>query len=457
MANQIKSANLLTSPSYVETPFIKVTIGQYTFGIYERGKKKISIDELGQIYYAQGVKFPNYIKSLRISTINGIVNTYTLSIEYTVTETDDPNFFEKVFSSVSQTRKIKFSYGDLAYPYVTYKDEEAIITDVQSNFAITASKISYTVSAVSSGSLLNVGSRPYYEPRYRTKPSDVIKDLLRDKSTGLLDVFYGMRNGLTLDGVQLIPDNDMCKNLDAQTNMTVLDYIRYLVGEMTPQDTTGLLKGNIYTLTFSDNISNNLNGPYFQIIQQDVYQDYADAYVIDIGYKSKDVIIDFSIDNNQSYSIFYNYQNQLNPESYVQRYNSRGELESVYAPILSSGNAEYKTREVDKTWWTNVTSFPIKATLTLKGLLRPAMLMSHVRLNVYFYGQKHISSGLYVVSKQENTISEGGFRTVLNLLRIKGEDDLIGTSIMTDQGNRSISNNNVSGSIGGGRIVEMTK
>jgi hypothetical protein len=29
----------------------------------------------------------------------------------------------------------------------------------------------------------------------------VIKDLLRDKSTGLLDVFYGMRNGLTLDGV----------------------------------------------------------------------------------------------------------------------------------------------------------------------------------------------------------------------------------------------------------------
>jgi hypothetical protein len=76
------------------------------------------------------VKFPNYIKSLRISTINGIVNTYTLSIEYTVRETDDPNFFEKVFSSVSQTRKIKFSYGDLAYPYVTYKDEEAIITDV---------------------------------------------------------------------------------------------------------------------------------------------------------------------------------------------------------------------------------------------------------------------------------------------------------------------------------------
>jgi hypothetical protein len=55
----------------------------------------------------------------------------------------------------------------------------------------------------------------------------------------------------------------MCKNLDAQTNMTVLDYIRYLVGEMTPQDTTGLLKGNVYTLTFSDNISNNLNGPYF--------------------------------------------------------------------------------------------------------------------------------------------------------------------------------------------------
>lgn len=55
--------------------------------------------------------------------------------------------------------------------------------------------------------------------------------------------------------------------------------------------------------------------------------------------------------------------------------------------------------ETDKTWWTQVTQYPIKATLQLKGLLRSAMLMTYVKVNVYFYGQKHISSGTYIVTK----------------------------------------------------------
>lgn len=39
-----------------------------------------------------------------------------------------------------------------------------------------------------------------------------------------------------------------------------------------------------------------------------------------------------------------------------------------------------------KSWWTQVTQFPIQATLVIKGLLRPAILMTYVRLNVVFYG-----------------------------------------------------------------------
>lgn len=70
-----------------------------------------------------------------------------------------------------------------------------------------------------------------------------------------------------------------------------------------------------------------------------------------------------------------------------------------------------------------MTRFPITATLTIKGLLRSAMLMNYVRINTYFYGQKHISSGLYVITKQEDRIDSAGYRTTLSLTRIAGDDD----------------------------------
>ena len=68
-----------------------------------------------------------------------------------------------------------------------------------------------------------------------------------------------------------------------------------------------------------------------------------------------------------------------------------------------------------------MTEYPIKVTITLKGLLRPAILMSYVRLNVYYWGKKHISSGLYVITSQSDSISESGYRTTLTMTRV-GKD-----------------------------------
>jgi hypothetical protein len=50
------------------------------------------------------------------------------------------------------------------------------------------------------------------------------------------------------------------------------------------------------------------------------------------------------------------------------------------------------------------------------------MLMTYIKVNVYFYGQKHISSGTYIITKQVDDISASGFRTTLSLTRIKGDD-----------------------------------
>lgn len=60
--------------------------------------------------------------------------------------------------------------------------------------------------------------------------------------------------------------------------------------------------------------------------------------------------------------------------------------------------------------------------MTVQGLLRPATLMEYVRLNVWFPGGgKHISSGLYIVTAQTDTIDANGYRTKLDLTRIDGD------------------------------------
>lgn len=77
--------NLLTAPVYVQVPIIQVKIGDYTFGVPEKDIK------------SGYQRFPNYIKSLEVTKVNGKVNMYVLNLTYPITEADDPNYFEKVF------------------------------------------------------------------------------------------------------------------------------------------------------------------------------------------------------------------------------------------------------------------------------------------------------------------------------------------------------------------------
>ena len=79
--------------------------------------------------------------------------------------------------------------------------------------------------------------------------------------------------------------------------------------------------------------------------------------------------------------------------------------------------------ESQKTWWSNVTQFPVEATVTIKGLIRPAILMSYVKINSYFYGYKHISSGLYIITKQVDKVNSAGYTTTLSLLRIAQDSE----------------------------------
>ena len=424
--------SLLSSQARIQAPWIKVTIGTFTFGVFAQSKGRDKNDQ--GFYEAYHVQYPNYVNSLSIQKINGQVNQYTLSLVYPVRVGDDPNFFEKVFSSVSKSRKIVFTYGDASMPSYIYKDEEAIITKVSQTFGFGSggtsnSVINYTVSAVSSALLGKTGSYTFMGGRI--KPSDRIKEIFNNSNYGLQAIFTGM-NKSNID--KLIDSDDINVEVETKTNITPIDYITYLVSCMIPTGSTREARSkSIYIFTindatvydkyFRDDVSEN--GPYFKVTKMSYSKSYSDAYEVDIGINTSTIVTNFGISQNENYSILYDYQDELHPEEYVRRINNRGEWEDVYAPSFISNNEHRVARPEDITWYTKLTKSPITATITIQGLVRPAMLMTYLRLNVIFPGaRKHISSGLYIVTSQQDNIDGNGYRTTLGLTRIDGDDFL---------------------------------
>ena len=115
-------------------------------------------------------------------------------------------------------------------------------------------------------------------------------------------------------------------------------------------------------------------------------------------------------------------------EDYVRRLNKQGEWETVYSPTFMVRSDDFDVKTKDTVWWTKATKYPITATITIQGLLRPATLMQYLRLNVIFPGgQKHLASGLYIVTKQVDSINGNGYTTQLTLTRINGDTPSIGS------------------------------
>ena len=138
--------------------------------------------------------------------------------------------------------------------------------------------------------------------------------------------------------------------------------------------------------------------------------------------------MNFQIENDDSWSLLYKYSQQIPTEEYVYNIDNAGNVITQYSPNSTTSSRYHKTTQAQKTWWTQMTQFPVTAKLTLKGLLRPAMLMSYVRINSLFYGQRHVSSGLYVITKQQDIVDASGYRTILSLTRVTGDNTLTFTT-----------------------------
>jgi len=414
--------SLISTVCLVEAPFIRVQLGGFTMGVYE-GKTSVENTANGVVTTVTN-KYPNYVQELSIKKINGSVNQYSLTIKYPITENNDPNFFEKLLSSVSTTRKISITYGDFMLPDYIYRDEEAIITKVTNRFNIATSVIDYTIEAVSAAKLTLSGT--YNFPSVYAKPSDIIIQKLYESSYHLTDVFVGMRDRSLVEQLGLIATDDQPTQIPTCTNVSILEYISTLVDYMAPEGSgNSAIKSNIYSLATFEDTTGTIGGAYFKVqkIQKSSNSlNQLCTYNIDIGYPSSNVITDFSVNNDENWSMYYNYNRDLGNSDYIKRIDSKGEVEYIFSPQLMGTNFSFK--ESDSTWWTRVTEYPITATIKLKGLLKPAVLMSYVKLNVWFYGHKHILSGFYLIKNQVDRVGYSGYSTTLTLLRVAPDEDM---------------------------------
>lgn len=407
-----KAANLVSIPTLVQSPFIIANIGGVTFGTFSGN-------------YRTNATYPNYMESMSVTKVNGTVNTYTLNFHYQVATGQDPNLLDKIFSRATKDRRIILQYGDWMAPNYIYKEEQCIITNVTTRLNMSSSSLDYTLQCTSDAIGLN--STQFNFPARNAKPSDVILQLLSNSKYGLKDVFTGMRNKNVVLSKNLIASNDKKVQLLPQNNTTILNYLNYLVGCMvdnkTPEENK--LSTSKYFLTINDDYNNDLGGTYFKVSEVSanaaVYN-ATDTYELDINYPGDNFVTEFSLNNDQSWAILYEYAGDVKQEEYTYNIRDNGTIETLSSPSLltsslTNAKSAYKTQ-----WWSYMTEFPITATLTLKGLTRPSMLMTYVKLNVWFAGgQKHISSGTYIITKQTDSITSAGYTTTLTLLRVGGD------------------------------------
>lgn len=384
----------------ISAPFITIEFGGHQFGL----KKKYD-----RTTYVRQVE---YVTDLTIQKkASGQVNTYTVNMTYVVEPGADPNWIDYIISNASN-RKILFTYGDASQPEYSYVEEEAIITNVVPSVSMSNNAISYTITATSSVSL-TYGIKRTFEAT-TCKPSDQLIKVLYDTSNGLLELFTGMTNKTAVLQNGWIARNDKSVYLERKEDIAPLDYLRYLLSCMQATD------GSIYAMVIYDE-PDNVDGPYFKIINSNLYQGSGTIYSVDIdvGYPSDTPIFEFTPSQTTSLALITALQEKVDSNR-VTDINADGSLSTSNTPSLAVANG-YASSQM-QAWWATMTAYPVNATLKTRGLIKPSILCEYIQINVLFFGQRYNYSGLYMVTAQKDLVSAtSGYTTELTLVRTASE------------------------------------
>lgn len=389
---------LLSYGNVIEAPTIILNLNGVPIGGY---------GNIGDVY-------PNYITSMTVSKISGQINRYTINLRYTVRYGEDPNFIDKLLSRTGFRNKIQILYGD-SNGTKLFRDDEAIITDVTFNESVSNKTIDYTITALSS--IISAVSMTSNYASKTDKPSNLIKDLIynvTDIGQSVLQALPGMANQSLVNSAGLIPTNDEIVQTQTRLNVSPMAQLAYYVSGM-----YNISNNTNYYLTYMDDINNDFGGPYLKIteIGNTSTETLAGQYFeIDVGYPGDNFVMNFSIDTDTYFPLVYNYNDNFITWDYDID-NEGNIIKTQFNPLLKN-NVFNKRNVIQSNWWKKVTEYPISATLTIKGLVKPVLLTSYIKVNVLFYGSTDLASGVYAILGQTDSISGAGYTTTLSLLRV---------------------------------------
>lgn len=389
--------------SLIATPFVTCKFAGVEFGLATKFNNRTKTREA------------HYVTSLTIAKkASGAVNTYDMTMDYVVTPGADPNYIDLLISS-AQDRKIFFTYGDASQPEYSFRNEQAMITKIVPNLNFSASAISYTFTATSSVSLGYAVQRNYPK-KARVKPSDEIYNLLYKEDSGLLELFTGMRKRSKVEENGWISSKDVPVALEAQNDISPLQYLRFLLSQMQAEDKS------FFAMLIHDEPTTE-DGPYFEIVNSATHQGKGNTYSvgIDVGYPSDTQVYQFTPSQATSLALVTAYQEKIDKPRSI-NINEFGDPNIVATPSMAIKNGKASSALLQ--WWKSLTAFPITATLKTRGLIKPTILCDFLKIDIYFFGQKYNYSGYYMVTAQKDVVSRDGYSTELSLVRVKGEDDV---------------------------------
>lgn len=398
ISGNIQGSTLPSTINYVEAPYVNINIGGVSIGTYKNEN------------------YPNYITNLSAKKTNGSLNEYTINLSHQISPGDNPNYIDNLISA-NGYNKIRIEYGD-AESGVAFRSSEALLTNVRSNFDFFNNIINYTLTATSSAVMSSISKRTY--PAVTEKPSVLINNMLY-KTNELLEYFPGMRDKSFVNSNNLIPSTDKQVEFSVMENVTPMEYLTTLVSVMSSVSNNS----SVYFLDIKDDAE---RGAYFQIKEVKTSvpgKSQAFMYEVDINYPNENSLVyNFSVNEDFAWPLAYEYSGRFTDYKYNID-NSGGITATRSTSNLKNITSTTGVSLRDKNWWKNVTEFPIGASLEIKGLSTYILLLNYIKINVYYFGKKRSSSGVYIVTGQEDSLSGNGFITRLDLLRVAGDNQYI--------------------------------
>lgn len=132
--------------------------------------------------------------------------------------------------------------------------------------------------------------------------------------------------------------------------MDALSYINYLTSIMQPENTQS---GSVYALTMDDDNLNQVGGSYFKITEVGGAESTSSQgnYQIDIGYPGTNYVSNFSINDNEQWTILYDTATANKNDEYQYTIDNSGNVVKQQSPALMRSQNTYKVEEFDKQWW----------------------------------------------------------------------------------------------------------